>query len=75
VAFVVRREEKEKNSSKEEEEKADLAAFVEARLARYKVPRDFVFVESLPRTPYGKVVKGELRSSYLSKNLPSKETR
>jgi fatty-acyl-CoA synthase len=75
VAFVVRREEKEKNSSKEEEEKADLAAFVEARLARYKVPRDFVFVESLPRTPYGKVVKGELRSSYLSKKSSSDESK
>jgi fatty-acyl-CoA synthase len=78
VAFVVRREEKEeeKDSLKGEEEegereKAEMAAFVEARLAKYKVPRDFVFVESLPRTPYGKVVKGDLRSSYLSKKSSS----
>jgi fatty-acyl-CoA synthase len=79
VAFVVRREEKrgeEKISLKvrgggEEEEKAKLAAFVEMRLAKYKVPRDFLFVGSLPRTPYGKVVKGDLRSSYLSKKSPS----
>ncbi|MGZ5426098.1 MAG: acyl-CoA synthetase [Thermoanaerobaculia bacterium] len=70
VAFVVRREEKD---SSKEREKADLTAFVEARLARYKVPRNFIFVETLPRTPYGKVVKGELLSSYLSKksSLPS----
>ena len=43
----------------------DLASFLEGRLAKYKVPREFVFVEALPRTPYGKVVKGELRDGYL----------
>jgi hypothetical protein len=25
------------------------------KLAKYKLPRDFVFVDALPRTPYGKV--------------------
>ena len=39
---------------------AELAAFVAGRLARYKVPKEFVFVAALPRTPYGKVVKSEL---------------
>ena len=29
----------------------------------YKLPEEFVFVDELPRTPYGKVVKGELRRS------------
>jgi fatty-acyl-CoA synthase len=48
---------------------ADLAAFLEGRLARYKVPRDFVFLDALPRTPYGKVVKGELRDQYLERYL------
>lgn len=43
----------------------DLAEFLAGRLARYKVPREFVFVEALPRTPYGKVVKGELRDLYI----------
>jgi fatty-acyl-CoA synthase len=85
VAFVVRREEQEKEEeerdslkvrekereTEREKEKASLAGFVEARLARYKVPREFVFVDSLPRTPYGKVVKGDLRSSYLSKKSSS----
>ena len=46
--------------------KADLLAFAEARLARYKLPKDVVFVEVLPRTAYGKVVKGELRDGYLA---------
>ena len=45
---------------------ADLLAFAEARLARYKLPKDVVFVEALPRTAYGKVVKGELRDAYLA---------
>ncbi|HEY7048070.1 MAG TPA: acyl-CoA synthetase [Jatrophihabitantaceae bacterium] len=34
--------------------------FVKANLARYKVPRDVVFVDSLPRNPTGKVLKREL---------------
>ncbi len=39
----------------------ELASYLTLRIARYKVPRRFVFVESLPRTPYGKVVKEELK--------------
>ena len=39
----------------------DLSAYLALRIAKYKVPRRFVFVEALPRTPYGKVVKEELR--------------
>lgn len=37
-----------------------LASFVENRLARYKVPKEFIVTTELPRTEYGKVVKGEL---------------
>jgi acyl-CoA synthetase (AMP-forming)/AMP-acid ligase II len=33
---------------------------VRANLARYKVPRDVVFVEQLPRNPSGKVLKRDL---------------
>jgi fatty-acyl-CoA synthase len=33
---------------------------VAANLARYKVPREVVFLDELPRTPTGKVVKREL---------------
>ena len=46
--------------------KEGLLSFAEARLARYKLPKDVVFVEALPRTAYGKVVKGELRDGYIA---------
>ena len=34
--------------------------YVKANLARYKVPREVVFVDELPRNPSGKVLKREL---------------
>jgi len=40
---------------------ADLTAFLTTRLTRYKIPSKFIFVDALPRTPYGKVLKEELR--------------
>ena len=51
VAFVVAA-----NTSGEE-----LGAYLATKIAKYKVPRRFIFVDSLPRTPYGKVEKGKLR--------------
>ena len=38
----------------------ELTSYLSARIAKYKVPRKFVFVDALPRTAYGKVVKAEL---------------
>lgn len=43
----------------------ELLEFLGGRLARYKHPSVFVFVDALPRTAYGKVVKGELRERYM----------
>lgn len=40
---------------------ADVKAYVHDRLARFKTPRDIVFLESLPRNPTGKILKRELR--------------
>ncbi|MEU4673795.1 acyl-CoA synthetase [Amycolatopsis sp. NPDC023774] len=38
----------------------ELREYLRARIAHYKVPRAFTFVDRLPRTPTGKLVKGEL---------------
>jgi fatty-acyl-CoA synthase len=38
----------------------DLKAYVKKNLARYKVPREIVFLDELPRNATGKVVKREL---------------
>jgi len=59
VAFVVAR-------PGESVSKEALLAFAEARLARYKLPKEVVFVDALPRTAYGKVVKGELRDRFVA---------
>jgi len=42
-------------------EKADLDALCLDNIARFKRPRDYRFVESLPKNNYGKVLKTELR--------------
>jgi acyl-CoA synthetase (AMP-forming)/AMP-acid ligase II len=38
----------------------DIKTYVKQNLARYKVPRDVVFLEQLPRNATGKIVKREL---------------
>ena len=54
AAYIVRRPDHELS----EDEVRD---FVKQNLARFKVPRDVVFVDELPRTPSGKVLKRQLR--------------
>lgn len=43
---------------------ADLSAFLDERLARYKHPKVLEIVEALPRNPAGKVLKTELRTRF-----------
>jgi fatty-acyl-CoA synthase len=38
----------------------DVREYVKRNLARYKVPRDVVFLDELPRNATGKVLKREL---------------
>jgi fatty-acyl-CoA synthase len=40
----------------------EVKAHVKANLARYKVPRDVVFLDELPRNATGKILKRELRA-------------
>jgi long-chain acyl-CoA synthetase len=42
------------------EDVADLQKFCEANLGRYKTPKEFRFVQSLPRGPSGKVQRLKL---------------
>ena len=60
VAFVV---------SRAELSAEELSEFLASRLARYKLPKEFVFVPELPRTPYGKVVKGQLREQWMKARM------
>ena len=41
-------------------EAAELTGFAAERLARFKCPRRFVFVEALPRNALGKLLRHEL---------------
>lgn len=43
-------------------EETEVQAHVRANLARFKVPREVVFLEALPRNTTGKVLKRELRA-------------
>jgi long-chain acyl-CoA synthetase len=43
---------------------AELLEFVRGRIARYKAPRSIDFVDELPRTPTGKLVKHQLKARY-----------
>lgn len=45
----------------------DLMTFCRTRLAGYKRPKSFVFVEEFPRTTSGKVLARELRAAYANK--------
>ena len=54
-AFVVRRDGAELSED-------DVRNHVRDNLARFKVPRDVVFVDVLPRNATGKVLKRELRA-------------
>ena len=53
-AFVVLERGKEANED-------DLKAYVKKNLARFKVPREIVFLDELPRNATGKVLKRELK--------------
>jgi acyl-CoA synthetase (AMP-forming)/AMP-acid ligase II len=54
VAFVVSREDKSLSAE-------ELDSICLENIARYKRPKDYFFVEALPKNNYGKVLKTELR--------------
>jgi len=56
-AMVVKRPGAEVNAE-------ELIGFARERIAHYKAPRTIDFVEALPRTPTGKILKRELRKPF-----------
>jgi fatty-acyl-CoA synthase len=44
----------------------EIIAFVKSKIAGFKAPRSVQFVDDLPRTETGKLVKGELKKRYVS---------
>ena len=42
---------------------SELATFASRVLAAFKCPREYIFVQALPRTPNGKIKRGDLKSS------------
>jgi long-chain acyl-CoA synthetase len=60
VAFIVLREGSIATKKLEE----DLCGFVAERLTSYKQPRQIHFVDALPRTPSGKILRRELRKLF-----------
>jgi len=60
VAFVVLRE----GSVASRKLESDLCGFVAERLTSYKQPRQIHFVNTLPRTPSGKILRRELRKLF-----------
>lgn len=62
IAFVVPRD---RGAGLEGDE---LSEFLKPRLARFKIPKVFRVLDDLPRTAYGKVVKGDLRRRYLEES-------
>ena len=63
VAFIVLREGAVASKKLEQ----DLCGFVSERLTSYKQPRQIHFVETLPRTPSGKILRRELRKAFAAR--------
>jgi long-chain acyl-CoA synthetase len=46
----------------------DIIHYCDGKIANYKKPKSVDFVKELPRNPSGKILKGELRSTYWNQN-------
>jgi acyl-CoA synthetase (AMP-forming)/AMP-acid ligase II len=49
----------------------DILAFLEDKVARWWLPDDVVFVDELPHTATGKILKAKLRETFKDHQLPT----
>ena len=49
-------------------DEAELRAFLEPLMARYKMPKTFVFWDEMPKSGYGKIVKRTIREALLAQD-------
>jgi fatty-acyl-CoA synthase len=47
----------------------EVIEFCQGKLARYKIPKSVAFIDQLPRTAAGKVLKRELRQQYIANSI------
>jgi long-chain acyl-CoA synthetase len=47
----------------------DLSAFLKRRLASFKIPKEYIIVDELPKSPQGKILRKEVRELYKKKNV------
>ncbi len=46
----------------------ELKAFLKSRLSSFKVPKEYIVVSELPKSPAGKILKRELKKEYLERS-------
>ncbi|HLT68932.1 MAG TPA: fatty acid--CoA ligase, partial [Acidimicrobiales bacterium] len=51
--------------------KEDIVSFLEGRVAKWWLPDDVVFIDSIPKTSVGKFSKKELREQFADYELPT----
>jgi long-chain acyl-CoA synthetase len=62
TAFVVPKP--ERSTAPEE-----LKAFLKSRLSSFKVPKEFIIVKALPRSPAGKILKRQVKKDFIDGKL------
>jgi len=51
----------------------EIISFCRECIAHYKAPRTVEFVESLPKSPQGKILKMQVRAKYWNQQAPDAE--
>jgi long-chain acyl-CoA synthetase len=63
VAFLIPRK-------KQRLEKEEIKTFLETRLSSFKIPKEYIKVDELPKSPQGKILRKEVRKIYGNTGTP-----